>query len=249
MSGAKVILKYLRQWFQDIIKRTIRELRTVFNIKRYSRSKTKGGISTRGHDFFSESWEREKEIQDLIVDHRFEEACSYAGLAYYGKLRKRCAKKLSPHVPNPEADAEEITQQVFLEFWGKLQKEEYDPSKASVLGYLYTIADGRVIDKLRTPNRIVPGRDTEVDELDHSVLQGFYWMNPELKVLEDELRIIVNREVERLPDAERQLLHWRYTLGHPAVKIAQFTGTEDTTIRSRILRICRKLRELCNSDD
>ena len=200
------------------------------------------------NETFSPAKLEEALFLELHAARRWGEACAFARRVYGGEITKRCAKKLRHHVPNPEADAEDIAQQVFLDFLEMLKAEKYDP-EGSLHGLLLTIAERRAISKLRTRNRIVPGRDTDLNELDYKDWQESHLSNPEVIVLEEEERKIIKREVERLPSPDRQILHLRYTLGHSTDKIAQFMGEKRGTIASRISRACAKLRAVCNSDD
>jgi RNA polymerase sigma factor (sigma-70 family) len=251
MSGGKGVLKWLRQWIQATASRIL-ELQKYRNIKRRISRNIYGGLLPNGSvglgalpPLFTE----EATLRDLIVDRKFEEACDLACRVHGGLIRGYCSVMLSRYVPNSEADGEDIAQQVFLEFWRTLRAGKYEPSKGSIHGFLLTIAERRVIGKLRTPNRIVPGRDTDLSEVDRRNMQDFHARNPELMVLEDEQRKIVHCGIENLSAKERQLLHWRYTLGHSTVKIAEFTGEKRGTIASRISRLCARLLAICNSDD
>lgn len=265
MRGVKTVLKSLALWIQaaasrifELPKRRKIKRKTLVcrinNVSTFTKHITCYGDYIRSHSVrrLGNKLAEEAIIQSLITNGKFEEACCLTYIDYYVEITERCTKMLRPYVPNPEVEGEEVAQQVFLEFLRILLEGKHEPSKGSVHGFLLTIADRRAIDILRMRNRIVPGRDTDVDELDRRDLHESYASNPELMVLANEERKRVNRvnrEVERLPFDDRQILHWHYTLGHSTDKIAQFTGEKRGTIASRLSRVCAKLQVVCNSDD
>jgi len=57
----------------------------------------------------------------------------------------------------PAAQAEEIAQEVMITVWRKAKS--YDPAKASVATWIYTIARNRRIDQVRRENRPEPDPD------------------------------------------------------------------------------------------
>jgi RNA polymerase sigma factor, sigma-70 family len=244
MHGLNAVLKTLTQWFQATARRFL-ELPQRRIIKRSFNNTYPDMSASGGSDDIDQI---EARLLYLIANRKLDEALEDACKAYGEDIKLRCRRMLHPYTPNPFADGQDLAQQVFLEFWRTLRVGKYDPSEASVRSFLHHIASRRIIDKLRTPNRIVPGRDTELGELDRRDLRESMWTNPETWLLEDEERKILKRELERLPLPDRLLLNWHYKLGHSAVKIAQITGEKAGTIRSQISRACGKLREICNSD-
>lgn len=187
----------------------------------------------------------EAAIQDLIADGKFEEACDSAYCAYRGEIVAYCSHRLRGKVSEHRGDGEEITQQVFLEFWKALRGSNYKPSKASVRTFIYDIADKRIIGKLRTPNRSIPGRDAEVREFDLTDSCSSYSTNPELLLLEQEKSGIFNWGLDKLHCLDRIIINLRRG-GDSIAIIARITGLKEGTIRIRLWRAVAKLRKICN---
>src|SRR5262244_437625 len=89
----------------------------------------------------------EAAIQRLITAGKFDEACDEASLAYRGEIVTYCINTLRGYVSNPEADGEELAQEILDEFCRKLPAK-YDSSIASTHTFLFMITKCRVIDEI-----------------------------------------------------------------------------------------------------
>ena len=194
----------------------------------------------------------QRTLEELIAAGKLEEAYTHSHRAYWQKVADRCIYKLTGLVNNPEADGEAIAQQAFNEFYNVLIESRYNSSKATVQNFISHIANMRLIDKLRTPNRNIPGRDVDLDELDSRGFKGNYTSDIEQRLLEEEDETLkrerLDRGLAKLNNSDRQILEWRYKQGHSVAKIAEFTGEKEGTIRTRIHRALVKLRKACNGD-
>lgn len=129
------------------------------------------------------------------------------------------------------AQAEECTQDVMSTLWQKAHL--YDPARASVSTWIYTIARNRRIDLLRKSRRPEPedlpwGPEDEPDQADVFEMQ------------QESLRLV--RALADLPENQRILIERAYfgELSHS--QIAAETGLPLGTIKSRIRLALDRLR-------
>ncbi len=128
--------------------------------------------------------------------------------------------------------AEECAQDVMATVWNKAAL--FDPSRASVATWIFTIARNRRIDALRKARRPEPedlpwGPEPEPDQIDSMVLQQ------ETERLGEALAL--------LPDNQRELIEKAYFGDLSHGEIARITGLPLGTIKSRIRLALEKLRQ------
>ncbi len=129
------------------------------------------------------------------------------------------------------SQAEECTQEVMATLWHKAHL--FDPSRASVATWVYTIARNRRIDLLRKERRPEPedltwGPEAEPDQADIVSLQQ------ETAHLREALKA--------LPQAQRELIEKAYFGDLSHREIAAQTGLPLGTIKSRIRLALDRLR-------
>jgi RNA polymerase sigma-70 factor (ECF subfamily) len=129
--------------------------------------------------------------------------------------------------------AEECAQDVMATLWRKAHM--FDPSRASVATWIFTIARNRRIDLLRKQRRPEPeeltwGPEHEPDQADTIALQQ-----------ETEL---LGKAMQDLPPAQRELLEKAYFGDMSQSEIAAQTGLPLGTIKSRIRLALERLRHV-----
>jgi RNA polymerase sigma factor (sigma-70 family) len=129
------------------------------------------------------------------------------------------------------AQAEEWAQDVMATLWQKAH--QFDPSRASVATWVFTIARNRRIDALRKARRPEPedlawGPDAEPDQAEVFLVQ------------EEVSRLGV--ALSQLPDKQRRLIERAYYGDLSHAELAQETGLPLGTIKSRIRLALEKLR-------
>lgn len=127
--------------------------------------------------------------------------------------------------------AEECTQDVMATIWHK--SHQFDPSRASVSTWIFTIARNRKIDLIRRQRRPEPedltwGPEAEPGQEDVLNLQQ-----------ETEL---LGQALKELPQAQRELIEKAYFGDLTHSEIAQETGLPLGTIKSRIRLALERLR-------
>ena len=127
--------------------------------------------------------------------------------------------------------AEECTQDVMITLWRKA--EMFDPSRASVATWIFTIARNRRIDLLRKERRPEPEELTWGPEADPEP--------EELLGLQQESTQLV-AALATLPDKQRDLIQKAYFGDLTHAEIASETGLPLGTIKSRIRLALERLR-------
>lgn len=161
-----------------------------------------------------------------IRDHRDQDA--------FAALFRHFAPRVKAFLMKSGADAslaEECAQEVMATLWHK--SHLFDPSRASVATWIFTIARNRRIDILRKQKRPEPedlpwGPEAEPDQGDVLDLQT------ETQMLRSALK--------QLPDAQRELIERAYFGDLSHSEIAAETGLPLGTIKSRIRLALERLR-------
>ena len=127
--------------------------------------------------------------------------------------------------------AEEIAQEVMVTVWRKAGM--FDPAKASVATWIFTIARNRRIDRIRRQRRPEPedlpwGPEPEPDQTEILALQ------------QESARL--GAALETLPEAQRELVKRAYFGDLSHREIAEQTGLPLGTIKSRIRLALDRLR-------
>lgn len=152
----------------------------------------------------------------------------------FGELFRHFAPRVKGFLMKSGADAtlaEECAQEVMATLWHKAHM--FDPARASVATWIFTIARNRKIDVLRKQRRPEPeeltwGPEAEPDQEDVLALQQE----------SENLR----RAIADLPDAQRKLINRAYFGDLSHSEIAAETGLPLGTIKSRIRLALDRLR-------
>ena len=128
--------------------------------------------------------------------------------------------------------AEECAQDVMVTVWNKAG--QFDPARASVATWIYTIARNRRIDMLRRDRRPEPedltwGPEAEPDQFDALALQ------------QDSAKLAA--ALRELPEKQREMIESAYFGDLTHNEIAEATGLPLGTIKSRIRLALERLRQ------
>jgi RNA polymerase sigma-70 factor (ECF subfamily) len=153
----------------------------------------------------------------------------------YGTVLKAVIMK----VLHDETEAEDVLQEVFLQVWDRAM--HYSAEKGKLLSWLSTVARRRAIDRVRqtcayrraTDRFEVVSRhpDKEVDEI-HIV---------ECQAQQDDVRELIDRQLDLLPDRQREAICMAYLEGRSQREIASMTHTPLGTVKTRIELGLKKL--------
>ena len=136
-------------------------------------------------------------------------------------------------------DAEEITQDTFLQVYKKLPTLK-DPYKFA--GWLYVIANRLCIDWIRKKNLVIQSlEDTPVEEIEKTSYTHHVSEQAEIAISERR-REIVKKLLAKLPESERTVMTLHY-LGEMTVKeISRFLGVSVSAIHNRLYRARKRLK-------
>lgn len=156
--------------------------------------------------------------------------------AAFSAIFSHFAPRIKGFLINSGADAtmaEECAQDVMTTLWRKAH--QFDPTRASVATWIFTIARNRRIDMLRRQNRPEPedlpwGPEPAPDQADVIAMQ------------QDSATL--TRALASLPEAQRDLIEKAYFGDLTQAEIASLTGLPLGTIKSRIRLALDRLRHL-----
>ena len=136
-------------------------------------------------------------------------------------------------------DAEEITQDTFLQVYKKLSTLK-DPYKFA--GWLYVIANRLCIDWIRKKNLATQSlEDTPVEDIEKASYTHHVSEQSETAISEHR-REIVKKLLSKLPESERTVMTLHY-LGEMTVKeISRFLGVSASAIHNRLYRARKRLQ-------
>src|SRR5262245_55662451 len=141
---------------------------------------------------------------------------------------------LCVRILNDVAEAEDVLQEIFLQIWREAAK--FDPSRASVKTWLFTIARSRSLDRYRSRKNIQKRLDPSAGE-NLQLLAG----NEDL-----QQRTFLQKYVEgalgQLPEEQRRVLELSYYEGLTQEEISERLKEPLGTIKSRIRSGLMKLR-------
>ena len=160
----------------------------------------------------------------------------------YGRL----VFSLAFHTLGDQAQAEEITQDVFFRIWEKAST--YRPEEAKVSTWLTSITRHRAIDVLRQRG-VRPGlENTDWSETQLMVIPDGADSPEEVaeRALQQEL---VRRAVALLPVEQSRVLALAYFQGLTHSQIAAVCGEPLGTVKTRIRLAMQKLREILVDED
>lgn len=154
----------------------------------------------------------------------------------YGGLVWSLARRFS----RSAADAEDATQEIFLEIWKSAAR--YDATMGSEAVFLTTIARRRLIDRMRARRR---RPDTEEFDEERTIEPPSEALDSSALAAEAALAA---RALEQLGEGERQILLMGIVEGMTHSEIAVATGKPLGTVKTQLRRGLMKVRALLGSD-
>jgi RNA polymerase sigma-70 factor (ECF subfamily) len=137
-----------------------------------------------------------------------------------------------------QADAEEVTQEVFLQVWREASR--YDPTRGTPQAWIVMLTRTRAIDKLRAARRLGDHRReaANVEGMEVRPARG----------TDDQMadRQLVLGALARLSSAQRQILELVYYEGLTQTEIADRMGLPLGTVKTRIRTGVEHLRTALN---
>ncbi len=141
---------------------------------------------------------------------------------------------LAGRVVGDLAEAEDITQEVFLRLWN--HPDRFDPARGSLRSFLLTQSHSRAVDLVRS--RAARARREEHDAR-VTATAGY---DLEREVWDLTMADHVARAVADLPDDEREAIQLAYFGGHTYREVADLLSQPEGTVKSRIRNGLRRMR-------
>ncbi|MEU8002280.1 sigma-70 family RNA polymerase sigma factor [Catellatospora sp. NPDC049111] len=132
---------------------------------------------------------------------------------------------LATRLLRSRADAEDITQAVFVSAW--LARDTFDPARGSLLGWLLAITRRKVIDLVRVQQRAERVEDAIRRQPEPP---------PAASAEEVVEQLVVADELARLPDDQRRVLELAFYDDLTHQQISETTGLALGTVKSHIRR-------------
>ncbi len=181
--------------------------------------------SESDHDLVARLWSGQTEALAILYDR-------YAQMVYTLALRM---------LSNP-AEAEDLTQEVFVNFW---QRRQYDPARGSVGSFLATYTRSRALDKLRVSG----GRVAILQRFQRLSLASSSTLTPLDHATRSEQQQQLRAALDQLPATEREVLEIAYFEGLSQSQIAEKLGIPLGTVKSRSRQGLLRLRDLLQPPD
>jgi RNA polymerase sigma-70 factor, ECF subfamily len=147
------------------------------------------------------------------------------GGAVYGLARR---------VLNDPAEAEDVTQEVFLRLWN--EPDRYDPTRGSLRSFLLAQSHARAVDAVRSTSS---RRQRESRDALHTA-RGIYDLQHEVWDL--AMADQVGQAMGALPEEERRAIELAYFDGHTYREVARLLQQPEGTVKSRIRNGMRRMR-------
>jgi len=125
------------------------------------------------------------------------------------------------------ASAQDIVQEVFVEFWSR--PDRYDPDAGTLRTYLTVMARNRAVDLARSESRRI-ARQERHDQLIPREPQA----TPSEEVTAAATASEVRDAVKSLPDAQRRVVELAYFQGMTIREVALAIGIPEGTAKSRL---------------
>jgi RNA polymerase sigma-70 factor (ECF subfamily) len=177
-----------------------------------------------------------QEVEDenglkLITCHAH---CGDAGLDELYRVHASAVYGTARRVLQSRAEAEDVTQEVFLKFWTK--PERFDPARGTLRGFLVAQAHARAVDALRTHNA---RRRREASDAHRS-------RDASRDALHDLWALVradhLSRALGQLPIEERRAIELAYFDGRTYMEVAELLHQPEGTVKSRIRNGMRRMR-------
>jgi RNA polymerase sigma-70 factor (ECF subfamily) len=147
-------------------------------------------------------------------------------------------KAIVTRVVHEEAEADDVLQEIFLQVWK--EAGNYSPKAGRPLGWVVTLARRRAIDRLRRRQAYCRAKDRFETEVER---QPDSWARNRIDhdLVQSDLRRFLERQMNSLPQYQREVITLSFFEGRSHREIATLTGTPLGTVKTRLELGLRKL--------
>jgi len=170
-----------------------------------------------------------------------------AALGMLYEQRGRLIYSLVYRMLGDAADAEEVTQDVFLRVWNNAGR--FDAKQASALGWVVAVARHMAIDRMRSRAASAKKKERSLDGtgIAETVADGHD--DPSVLAEQSETAAFVMGALDSLGDDHRRVIDLSYYEGLSHSKIAERIGAPLGTVKTRIRSAIDQLRNLMGHAD
>lgn len=136
--------------------------------------------------------------------------------------------------------AEEITQDIFLNVYKKLQTLK-NPNLFA--GWLYVIATRRCLAWLKKKRLPMESLEIMAPEELEALAYAQYYAEQQEEIVSEQQREIVKRLLQKLPESERTVVTLHYLGDMTCEDISKFLGVSPNTVKSRLHRARKRLKK------
>lgn len=176
-------------------------------------------------------------IPEFLLLQRIARGDAQALAEFYDRF-SRLAFSIALQILQNSAEAEEVTQDVFIQVWNKAAT--YDAAQGRVLTWFSSIARHRAIDQLRRRKVRPEGNSVGWDE--YCLDQGENNPGVEQGLISSQQREVVRAALLELPSEQREALALAYFQGLSQQEIADQLHQPLGTVKTRIRLGMMKLR-------
>lgn len=194
-----------------------------------------------GPESVAETGSPAPELADLRAEARLLDAAIAGDDAAFAELYDLHLTRVYRHVyyrVGNRADAEDLTQQVFLQAWRAIGR--FQRTGAPFIAWLLTIAHNLVVSFYRQ------AKDQSALDLDPIALER--WSNPEHEVLAEYDRLAVRSAVLQLRPEQQHVVTMRFLENFEYATIARVLGKSEGNVRVIQHRALNELRRLLRGE-
>jgi RNA polymerase sigma-70 factor (ECF subfamily) len=140
-----------------------------------------------------------------------------------------------------EGDADDVLQDIMIQLWGEARK--YSPTEGKPLAWMATLARRRAIDRVRRRQAYSRAQDRYADQLQQSFC-SYNWKPLADEVSRSDLREFLHKQLQRLPESQREAVQLAFFKGMTHREIASATRTSLGTVKTRLELGLRKLSQM-----
>ena len=176
------------------------------------------------------------DVSDAELIHRLRAGQSEALRVLYERY-SRLVYTLALKILNQPSEAEDLTQEVFLNFW---KQETFDPSRAVLGTYLCVIVRSRALNKLESRS----SRNRSLVKLKSLTSPELLAPTPLEQATLVERAQALKQALVQIPENQRQILEMNYYQGISHAEISKQLELPLGTVKTRARQGLIKLRQL-----
>lgn len=154
---------------------------------------------------------------------------------YGGRL-----KSMIGTVVREEGEADDVLQEIMLQIWHEAGK--YSPKAGKPLGWIITLTRRRAIDRVRRRQAYHRAKERYGEGLERGS-NGYHHKLAGDEMARHDLKKFLNRQLDRLPELQREAVHLAFFKGMSHREIAAATKTPLGTVKTRLELGLRKLTQ------